>query len=553
MIGTFFKKILSPNKSSPTPTIDEAASAQLRHEEHKSKASELMAAERYEEAALYFGYATDALPTDSDSYTKRAFCYQSMGKSGEALALLESALKADPNNASAYFLKGLVYEGSGQTGSACDAYNNSIRINPGYEVAYVHLTRLEFFGGKIEDALRTAQQGVDKLPSSAPLYSYLGNIHKDLGNFDSALESYKKALAIAPQDYEVNYNLGVLLQENKQWDQALNYFDTSLQVQRNHDAIWNRGLSLLYLGRYQEGFTEYESRIEQSETQKFSYLKPIFQMLPKGRLWKGASIVDKTLLVWTEQGLGDSLMMMRYLSMVKSRFGVSKLIVYCEPTLMRTIACIPSVDQIVSKDHRDVGQYDFHCSLFSLPHYFETTLGSIPSTDRYVQVPSAIDRKWKQKFASYEGLKVGFSWTGNKQNQTNSKRSIAPQQLVPLIHTPGITAFNLQFPSIPEEFKEGKIRIADHMVECSDVMETLGLINNLDLVISVCTSVVHMAGAIGKEAWLMNKFESDWRWSTGVGTAPWYNSVTMFTQPEAGDWKSVIDLLGNSLNERARH
>jgi len=254
--------------------------------------------------------------------------------------------------------------------------------------------------------------------------------------------------------------------------------------------------------------------------------------------WDGGNLQGKTLLLWTEQGMGDNVMMMRYIAHLKQK-GAGSVIVYCHPALINTMQTV--ADLVVGTNvDMPLDAFDLHCSMMSLPHLFGTTLQTIPNDVPYLTVPPAIAEKWESLLKESRRLKVGIVWAGHQTMGKDHLRSIDPKLFAPLMALDGIQYVNLQKFGSTQQLTSDASQVLDKMAEAEDFLDTAALIGNLDLVISVDTLVAHLAGALGKPVWLLNRFESEWRWMSGREDSPWYPSMRIFTQPALHDWESVL-------------
>jgi len=302
----------------------------------------------------------------------------------------------------------------------------------------------------------------------------------------------------------------------------------------------------LLRGDYREGMKLYESRF--AALQGDSGCTPqIRQLLNDNRRWRGEALSGQRVLIWTEQGFGDSLMMLRYLPMVRSR-GAGSISVLCESALERVIYSIRGLDQGVScRQVASADEFDLHCPIMSLPFLFDTTLDSIPNDVPYLTVPRALRDAWKVRLSPIVKPKVGIAWAGSNTLRDDARRSIALAAFKPVMGTEGLQFISLQKEGGAEQLHEWQGQIADWMSDCDDFLDTAALIDNLDLVISVDSAIVHLAGALGKPVWLLNRFGSEWRWGLESESSPWYPSLRIFRQREAKSWERVIAQVANEL------
>lgn len=306
-------------------------------------------------------------------------------------------------------------------------------------------------------------------------------------------------------------------------------------------------LSDLMLGDYQRAWPFHEARFTHACKEllnKFIGLANLEKFAAKPR-WQGEDLQGKTILIWSEQGLGDNVMMMRFIRMLSQK-GAGACLVYCPPSLVKTMLSITPL-VISSNSKLDNDSFDVHCSIMSLPSCFDTRVETIPVAIPYLKTEASAQKKWKQPLQRFGGLKVGLGWAGSKGMGKDGLRSIALSQLASLFDVPGVQIVSLQKDAGAGGTDFSTRGGLDWMAASTDLMDTAALIDQLDLVITVDTVVAHLAGALGKPTWLLNRFESEWRWMTGRSDSPWYPSVRIFRQPALRDWDSVIQDVKQAL------
>lgn len=318
------------------------------------------------------------------------------------------------------------------------------------------------------------------------------------------------------------------------------------------EANFNLSLSMLLIGDYKNAWRRYESR------RKFpSYNVDVY----KGSSWEGdLDIAGKTILLYAEQGLGDSIQFSRYAGMVKCLGG--KVIMHVPQSLVGIMKSIRGVDAAIPLDIIPPN-YDVHCSLMSLPMIFRTTLDSIPLAEGYMKADVSNKRKWHKKISNIPGPKIGICWQGsdhpmvaNSWSNVNSRRNVPLELLANVFHDVEVTFFSLQKVKSSEKKLEENFEkywprrnFIDFTHEINDFSDLAGLVENLDLVISVDTSVAHLAGAVGTSTWLLNRFDSCWRWLLVRSDSPWYKSIKLYRQQEDLDWEKVLLVMKQDLHK----
>ena len=353
-----------------------------------------------------------------------------------------------------------------------------------------------------------------------------------------AAASFRKAIEVAPGDPVGYCNLAIVQMEGMALESALETLDQALTLDPGHAlARWNRGLALLTLGRLREAWPDYEYR-RQANVQGVIYR-------PSTPQWRGEALAGKRILLLCEQGLGDSLQFIRYASQVKA-LG-AWVAVRIQAPLKPLFAGIPEIDFLIDESE-PVPETDFHCHLLSLPLAFDTGLEDVPDKTPYLQAPAEAAARWAATLAPLPRPRVGLVWAGGRREHMaearllDARRSIRLQQLLPLASCPGISFVSLQKDEARAELGElaGEWPIVDFGGELHDFAETAALVEQLDLVISVDTAVAHLAGACGRPVWLLNRWDTDWRWLLDREDSPWYPGLRQFRQDEEREWASVI-------------
>lgn len=391
-------------------------------------------------------------------------------------------------------------------------------------------------------------------PNLPVLLHLLGISFYRLNRFNEARSAYERALQLQPNFPSALNSLGFLLQDIGHIEQAKSAFEQALQMAPELAmARLNLGMAQLKLGDFENGLENYEARWTGSaESAQGTFAKPDCP-LP---LWNGEeNTQDKSLLIITEQGFGDTFQFSRYLLEVSKRF--KKVGFACSaPTLRLMEWAFNHRVTLFTHLPKDYGTWDYQCALMSLPRLCKTRLESIPSDVPYLKVPTPISHHWREKLiaASPKRLKVGIAWAGRAVHQYDSRRSLQFDQILPLLQVPFITWVSLQKwmpqdvrPSIPET-----VDWIDWTDDLQDFGDTAALVQNLDLIISIDSSMVHLAGALNKPVWMLNRFDSEWRWLNQRVDSPWYPSMRIFNQPTFGDWTSVISAAANELQQLPR-
>jgi hypothetical protein len=297
-----------------------------------------------------------------------------------------------------------------------------------------------------------------------------------------------------------------------------------------------------------EGWVEYEWRWfwENLTSARRNFWQPI---------WRGEAAEDRTLLIHAEQGFGDALQFCRYAPLAAAR-GF-RVILEAPAALIGLLGSLPGIDRLI-RTGDELPPFDLHCPMLSLPLAFRTTLETIPASTAYLHADPALVEMWRTRIGSMSTghLKVGLVWAGNPRsfspalNAVDRRRSLAPEKLTALVGLPGVQLFSLQKNG---QYDGDALPLVDFMAEVSDFADTAALISNLDLVITVDTAVVHLAAAVGKAVWMLDRFDNCWRWLTDRTDSPWYPSLKIYRQPQPGDWDPVLAKVACDLRRLAEN
>lgn len=472
------------------------------------------------------------------------------GRLAQAEALYREVLALDPQNIDALHFLGVVAHQQGRHGQAEELISRALLRDGSNAPAYSNLGNALQAQGKLQEAIDCYRRALELAPDYVDALVNLGAAFRAQGELERAVGCYRKAVELNP-DFPAAYNnLAMTLLGLRRPDEALENYRRALQL-RPESAELRFGLSMvkLLLGDYESGLALYESRLEKDALSQGvgGALQARLQDLRALPRWQGEPGAGRALLIWSDEGLGDAIMMMRYFPMLKD-FGFRKMVVHCEDALVRIMQSLPGVDEVVTGGRP--AKADCHFPMSSLPLMFRTRVDTIPSKIPYLPVPEELRRKWAARLAAVAPPRVGLAWAGRKENPKDSVRSVRLEKFSPLLDVAGIRFFSLQKGEAAGQIEETGFELIDYMDECSDLLETSALVENLDLVVSVDTATVHLAGALGKPVWLLNRFESEWRWMLDREDSPWYPTMRIFTQTRGGNWDGVLADVASALRSR---
>ncbi|MDR5827321.1 tetratricopeptide repeat protein [Caballeronia sp. LP006] len=498
-------------------------------------------------------------PNSPAAHNNLALVLRRLGQTSESEALLRKASALNPNSPDIAFNLGLVLLDEKRNEEAESAFRRALELRPGYAEASLVLGALTKSSGRVVESEALLRVAIAGLPHSVNAHESLGDVLRLLGRCDEAEAELRQALSLNPASFEANISLGLVLYALNRLPEAEAAARQSLALRPGSvRARLMLGLTLLKDGKYKDGLMNFESRYEESpEWEAAGAVSPYVQAsrIPIA-MWRGESLEGKSLVIAPEQGLGDAIQCIRFVPLLR-RLGVSKLTVVCDAALMRLFSLVDGVDAVSDVSHpQELSGCDFWCYMMSLPHRLGITLDMLHSNGRYIDVPEENVQFWKQRInASLTNgrYKIGLAWSGSNdlgnpssvlppELRDNIRRSVRLQQLLPLLRISQCTFFSLQKGGEERQLAEipEAVRPLDLMSNVTDFLDTAAIIENLDLVITVDTSVAHLAGALGKPVWILSRFDGDWRWLLDREDSPWYASARVFTQKTRGDWDEVI-------------
>jgi tetratricopeptide (TPR) repeat protein len=468
-----------------------------------------------------------------------------------ARALLERAVRADAARAASHANYARACLATGAPNEALDAAAEALRLDPAswdgrsaYAGALRHLERWE-------EAERELRMLVQMTPSRVDGQMVLGELLLERGRFAEGEQAFRRAVTIAPENAEALSNLGVALYQSGRAQEALELFDRALAIKPDRYAtrLW-RSMAYLMLGDLQPGWREFEWRWH-----GFEQLGKAELRFPAPR-WQGERLKGKTIVLHGEQGMGDVLQFARFAALVAKRGA--RVWLYVHAPLVRLLKSVPGVEHVFAFGDMPP-RMDFHCPLMSLPGVLGIGLDDLPCAERYLSASPGESARWRRRLERVPGPRVGLVWSGDPRkhdrlaNLTDSRRSVRLAQLAPLAQVPGITWVSLQKgeASAQAAFPPEGMRLLDFTSELHDFADTAALVSALDLVITVDTSIVHLAGGLGKPVWMLSRFDGCWRWMLERTDSPWYPTLRIFRQAAPLDWTEVIAALGQALEARS--
>jgi len=497
--------------------------------------------DRMGEAYRLMSAALKLNPQMPDVWINLANVLHSLEREAEALDCLDKALALRPADMNALENRGNALLTLGRAQEALVCFNEVLTRNPRHGTARLGRGGALASLGRADEALTDFDAALAVMPGHPGALYNRGNALFDLGRCANAITAYDGAIAAAPNDAPAWNNRGRALQALNRHAEAVASFDRAIAIRKDYaDAHFNRALSLLTLSDLTRGFAEYEWRWQRSRVHdsRRSYGKP---------LWLGDyPLARKTILLTAEQGLGDTIQFARYAPLLAQ--SGARVVLEVQPELKTLLAGLDGVASCHARGDQ-LPAYDVHCPLGSLPLALKTEPTNIPAAIPYLRADEPHLIKWRERLASLPGKRVALAWAGNVSHANDRNRSIDLKLLEPLLALEGISFLSLQR-ELRGDNAEDLARQANVTPlgrELADMADTAALIALADLTISVDTSVVHVAGALGRPVWVMLAFAPDWRWTLNAESSPWYPQARLFRQPTLGDWPSVVAALRAEL------
>ena len=499
-------------------------------------------------AEVCFRRALELSPNLLQGYNALGDLFISQGRLGEAESIFKTYTTLAPNAPDGFYQLGRVLRQKGNPSAAVAAFRTALSLGGSDAELYYGLGGALNSLAQYDEALTCYEKASEIEPSNAQALFALGAIHQNRGNLKQAAVFYERAASVSPkQGLDYLSNMARLCECRGEYEEALGYLDELVKCYADTPAVrtW-RGESLLRLGRFEEGWVDYEWRIKhpgwQARIGGYNFSQP---------LWDGSPLAGKTLLVYAEQGLGDTLQFCRYLPQLHAQGA--HIIFYCQPELIPLLRNMAALARIEARDmsRAVTEQFDFHVPLMSLPHYCGTTRQNIPAQTSYLMAPDDLREHWRQRLQG-EGLKVGLVWAGSSQHTRDQQRSCSLAILAPLFDIANVNFYSLQKGEAAEQIKSLPAAKAplDLSPELNNFADTAAVVENLDLVISVDTAVAHLAGALGRPVWTLIYWPPEWRWLLEGDDSPWYPSMRLFRRSESDNWDSVIERVAVSLAEQ---
>ncbi len=520
------------------------------HDGYFNLGAMLQALGRVAEAEAAYREEIALRPASVRACNNLAALLKSAGRLTEAETMYRQALATDADFFDAQQNLAMLLEDAGRLGEAETLLRRSLVLHPQSSEVCNRLGNVLRAGAKADEAETWYRRAIVHDAGNAMAHNNLGVLLKEAQRWSEAEQAFRRALAAQAQCAEAWQNLGVLLQETGRENEAESCYRRALiEAPDMADAYYNFACLLLQQGKFTQGWREFESRLQIPGNSGGWHLSA-----PR---WDGsASLEGKTIALTAEQGLGDSLQFLRYAPLVAARGA--EVILALQAPLKRLAARCAGVAAVYGFGEA-LPPCDYQCPLMSLPLVFATTPDSIPAAIPYLFPDADVAAQWQVKFDAQRdahcNLRVGLVWAGNPRKDSpagqalDRRRSVPFAQLMPLLVIPGAQFFSLQVGEDAASQSRSEPRVIDFSGDLRDFDDTAAMVSQLDLVISVDTAMAHLAGALGKPVWLLNRYDTCWRWMREREDSPWYPRTRIFRQRAPGDWAGVVARVAQALQQ----
>lgn len=458
-----------------------------------------------------------------------------LGQSAEARKCYETALQLRPDFPEALNNLGILLEDQGAHSQAEALYRSALKLHPRSADTHNNLGVSLAAMRRHEEAADCYRRALELRPGSPLALNNLGNVLRTLGHIDEAMNCLGRAIAIRPDYAEAHNNLGISLMEIGRRADAMKCYEQALHLRPHYpEAHLNRSLAWLGEADFARGWTEYEWRWCGKDVKRRKLLQP---------LWSGERAANRTLFLYFEQGMGDTLQFIRYAQLARPRVG--RLVVEVQAPLVPLVSRCRGIDQVIPSGATSP-ICDFQLPLMSLPGAFGTQLDSIPADIPYIFPDAERVRAWQGRLADCQGFKIGIGWQGNPQYRGDRQRSIRVEEFAPLAAVPNVRLISLQKGDGARQLAKPQrpfpiVQFDDLDAAGGAFMDTAAILANIDLLVTSDTALAHLGGAMGVETWIALPFAADWRWFRDREDSPWYPTVRLFRQQARGDWRSVFE------------
>jgi len=544
---------------------------------HNNLGEILRALGRLDEAAASYRKSIELNPNSADSWSNLSIVQLQQNQTDAAIESARKAISLNPNQATAYANLGQALADR-STDEALAAFSRSLQLNPRQPAILSNASCLLTRQRQLDAAIAAAQQALSLDPNFADAWSQLSYALGLQGRANEAVDAARRALAIDPNHTNAYTNLGFALDLQNRIPEVADALSNAVRTKPDFAEGWkNLGVAKFKLGQTEESQNCYEKAVAISPDYAEAHVNFATTLLTKGDWergweeyewrwklpsfiaskpreivtpWDGSEAPGKTVLLVTEQGAGDAFQFVRYAPMVAAR-GL-KVIVACPKAIHQSILTVKDVSGVIELTDPDPGS-DFQIHLLSLPRLFHTRPDNIPGDVPYISADPQRVAEWKKRLENDPaGYRVGISWAGNPQHAHDRTRSCKLAEFAPLAGIENVVFYSIQKGDAAAQTATPPdgMRLIDHTRDLNDFADTAALLENLDLLISVDTSVIHLAGAMARPVWTLIAIGPDFRWFKDRTDTPWYPTMKLFRQPAVIDWASVFQSVAEELKRK---
>jgi tetratricopeptide (TPR) repeat protein len=533
------KKIL-PKNAVAAPTQSDIQSLTTLYNERQ-----------FEEAAQAARELITRFPKHGFGWKVLGAVLQLQGKIDESLDIKQKAADLLPNDAEAYNNLGNAYQEANRLEEAEKCLRHALKLSPNFVVAHNNLGITLQKMLRLEEAIDSHQKAIALKPDYAEAYYNFGVTLQKLNRLDDAAQAYQQAIHIQASHAKAHSNLGLVCKNLFNYEDSEKNFVKALQLDAQFvDAHYNFALLLLLLGRYPEGWAQYQWFYH---PQNKNPSKPNYPKNLPGKEWTGESLAGKIILIHSEQGFGDMIQFVRYAELLNAHGAMVWVLV--ETPLVEIFKTVPWIDRVLKNGEQRAVYYDYWVFPLALPFWFKTSLESIPMTLPYLSVDqekSTWWREWLSQQMPRDHKRIGLVWAGSPAHTNDANRSIAFEELKIFENMPNFTFVSLQLGEKSSQLVSegiGQLSIVNAAPFIHDFTDSAALLQNLDLLITVDSAPAHLAGALNLPVWIMITKMPDWRWLLNRADSAWYKSTRLFRQTERGNWQGVLDDVKQALLE----
>ncbi|MBR7799096.1 tetratricopeptide repeat protein [Undibacterium fentianense] len=512
----------------------------------------------YRQSIQYFDFALQLRPNWAEAHCNRANAYDEMHEHEKALVDLNMAIELDPDYAIAHFNRGNILQKMRQLDLAQSNFERAINIQPSLKQAHLNLSQLYFHRGDYHAAYAASDTALALDPHHVSGYNCRGLAAMELGDYATARKDFESAIAIQPDFIHAYTNLGKLFRYTNQHAAAIASYRTALAIDPTSAiALFGLGLCELQIGDFFNGWAHYEERWHPDVLSDPKLIKNFSQTR-----WDGhRTLSGKCILLYAEQGYGDTIQFCRYARKIKA-LG-AHVVLEIPSALFALFENLEGVDQLVARGEA-LPHFDFHLPLMSLPYVLRSNIAGIFALPPYLSVSQSKKDQWQKLLSDCLGKeidtrhrkkqkRIGLVWSGNPQFKNDSSRSISLEQLIHYLPQEAVYFCLQKEVSIKDKvYLNTRPEIQQFSNQLHDFSDTAALCSHLDLVVTVDTSVAHLAGALGIPTIILLAANSDWRWLLHHDKTPWYESVSLIRQARVGQWIEALSMLANKLRDFIR-